>query len=225
MGATRGDRFVLRLAVRQAKYEAVAALHANGASVAAIARTVGVTRPTVYRYLNDGPPQRRHPTPHRRQRALAGWESYLLKRWEEGCHTATRLWREIRDQGFAYSVTNVQRFCTQLRRQGGSPRRLPRARSPFSSVRGPTARRVASLFVQHSEQYTDEQVAYLAQLCESDALIATAHCLTKDFLCMVRERQGNGWTHGLRQPPRVRSPSCVGSRSGFMAMRQRSMRD
>lgn len=118
------------------------------------------------------------------------WEPHLLKRWEEGCHTATRLWREIRDQGFAYSVTNVQRFCAQLRRQGGAPQRLTRARSPFMSVRGPTARRLASLFVQRPDQYTDEQVAYLTQLCQSDATIAAAHRVTQDFLCMVRERRG-----------------------------------
>jgi transposase len=181
-----------RLALRQATYEAVCDLHAKGATVADIACAVGVTRRTVYRYLSDGPPQRRRPTAHGRRRVLEPWEPYLLKRWEEGCHTATRLWREIHDQGFAYSVTNVQRFCTQLRRQGnsGSPRRLLRARSPFTSVRGPTARRVASLFVQRPEQYTDEQVAYLAQLCESDATIATAHRVTQDFLCMVRARQG-----------------------------------
>jgi transposase len=179
-----------RLALRHAKYEAVCDLHAKGATVADIARAVGVTRRTVYRYLSDGPPQRRRPTPHGRRRVLVPWEPYLLKRWEEGCHTATRLWREIRDQGFAYSVTNVQRFCTQLRRQGGSPRHLPPARSPFRSVRGPTARRVASLFVQRPEQYTDEQAAYLAQLCESDATIATAHRVTRDFLDMVRERHG-----------------------------------
>ncbi len=179
-----------RLALRHAKYEAVCDLHAKGTSVMDIARAVGVTRRTVYRYLNDGPPQRRRPTPHGRRRVLEPWEPYLLKRWEEGCHTATRLWREIRDQGFAYSVTNVQRFCAQLRRQGTPPQRLTRARSPFMSVRGPTARRVASLFVQRPEDYTDEQVAYLAQLCQSDAAIATAHRVTQDFLCMVRERQG-----------------------------------
>ncbi len=179
-----------RLALRHAKFEAACELHARGAGVADIARAVGVTRRTVYRYLSDGPPQRRRPTPHGRRRVLEPWEPYLLKRWEEGCHTATRLWREIRDQGFAYSVTNVQRFCAQLRRQGGSPRHLPRANSPFTSVRGPTVRRVASLFVQRPECYTDEQVAYLAQLCQSDAAIATAHRLTQDFLLMVRERQG-----------------------------------
>ncbi|MDQ2786904.1 MAG: ISL3 family transposase [Chloroflexota bacterium] len=179
-----------RLALRHAKYEAVCDLHAKGATVMDIARTVGVTRRTVYSYLNDGPPQRRRPTAHGRRRVLAPWEPYLLKRWEEGCHTATRLWREIRDQGFAYSVANVQRFCAQLRRQGGTSRQLPRSRSPFTSVRGPTARRVASLFVQRPEEYTDEQAAYLAQLCQSDATIATALRLTQEFLCMVRERQG-----------------------------------
>jgi transposase len=179
-----------RLALRHAKYEAVCALHANGANVADIARALGVTRRTVYRYLSDGPPQLRRPTRRGRRRVLEPWEPYLLKRWEEGCHTATRLWREIRDQGFGYSVANVQRFCTQLRRQGGSRSRLVRTRSPFTSVRGPTARRVASLFVQRPEQYTDEQAAYLAQLCQSDTTIANAHCLTQDFLCMVRERHG-----------------------------------
>ena len=37
---------------------------------------------------------------------------------------------------------------------------------------------------------TDEQAADLTQLCQSDATIASAHRLTQDFLCMVRERQG-----------------------------------
>lgn len=179
-----------RLALRHAKYEAVCALHTKGATVMDIARTVGVTRRTVYRYLNDGPPQRRRPTAHGRRRALVPWEPYLLKRWKEGCHTATCLWREIRDQGFAYSATNVQRFCAQLRRQGEAPRRLARSRSPFTSVGGPTARRVASLFVQRPEEYTDEQAAYLAQLCQSVVTIASAHRLTQEFLCMARERQG-----------------------------------
>ncbi len=181
-----------RLALRHAKYEAVCELRAKGASIMDIAREIGVTRRTVYRYLNDGPPQRRSPTPHGRRRVLESWEPYLLKRWAEGCHTATRLWREIRDQGFGYSVANVQRFCAQLRHQGGSLPRLTRARSPFTSVRGPTARRVASLFVQRPEDYTDEQAQYLAFLCQSDVAIATAHRLTQEFLRMVRERQGEG---------------------------------
>ena len=108
-----------------------------------IARTVGVTRRTVYRYLNDGPPQRRRPTLRGRRRVLEPWEPYLLARWAEGCHTATDLWKEIRAQGFAHSVSNVQRFCAQVRRESPPPRELGRATSPFTSVRGPSARRRA----------------------------------------------------------------------------------
>jgi hypothetical protein len=29
-----------------------------------------------------------------------------------------KLWREIQEQGFAYSVTNVSRFLAHLRREG-----------------------------------------------------------------------------------------------------------
>lgn len=58
------------------------------------------------------------------------------------------------------------------------------------TTRDPTARRVASLFVQRPEQYTDEQVEYLGRLGQSDATIATAYRLKQDFLRMARERHG-----------------------------------
>ena len=59
-------------------------------------------------------------------RVLTPCEPYLLQRWAEGCHTATVLWREIQAQGFAYSVTNVQRFVAELRREGPPPAGRPR---------------------------------------------------------------------------------------------------
>ena len=42
------------------------------------------------------------------------------------CDSATVLWREIRAQGFASSLTNVQRFVHQLRHDGPSPTGTPR---------------------------------------------------------------------------------------------------
>jgi transposase len=123
------------VARRRANYDQARALHANGTSVAQIARTVGISRMTVYKYLREGPPQRKRHSVHGRQRVLEPWEPYLLKRWEEGCRMATALWREIRVQGFTHSLTNVQRFVNQLRREGpplaGRPRTaLTKAHSP-----------------------------------------------------------------------------------------------
>ncbi|HET8644515.1 MAG TPA: ISL3 family transposase, partial [Vicinamibacteria bacterium] len=106
------------VARRREKYEQARALHAGGASVAQIARTVGASRMAVYKYLREGPPQRKRHSIHGKQRVLEPYEPYLLTRWNEGCRVATVLWREIRAQGFAHSVSNVQRFVAELRRAG-----------------------------------------------------------------------------------------------------------
>src|SRR5215470_2883298 len=160
---------------RRANYDQTRALHASGASVAQIARTVGISRMTVYKYLRDGPPQRKRHSVHGRQRVLEPWEPYLLKRWNEGCRTATVLWREIRAQGFAYSLTNVQRFVHQLRHEGPTP--IGRLRSTLTQPHGPPPRRVAALLLQRPEKRSDEQRASLRQLRSTDPTMATAEDL------------------------------------------------
>jgi transposase len=212
-----------RVATRRAKYEQVKDLHAKGVTPMDIARQVGVTRTTVYRYLQSGPPQRKHPARRGQQRVLEPWEPYLLKRWNEGCRTATRLWREIRDRGFAHSITCVQRFCARLRLEGPPPRKLRRAQSPYTSVRGPSARQVASLFLQRAEYRTAEQASYLDQLLQREPLVATAYTLTQEFLAMVRERQGDRldtWIDAVSEqgPAEVRR-FALGLRDDYAAAR------
>jgi transposase len=176
------------VARRRAKYDQARELHARGASVAQIARTVGIARMTVYKYLREGPPQRKRHSVHGRQRVLEPWEPYLLKRWEEGCRMATVLWREIRAQGFTYSVSNVQRFVAQLRREG--PPATGRPRTALTKPHDPPPRLVAALILRRPEQRTDEQRAYLKQLRTEDPAIVTAVDLAEDFLVMLRRREG-----------------------------------
>lgn len=176
------------VARRRANYDQARTLYANGASVAQIARTVGISRMTVYRYLREGPPQRKRHSVHGRQRVLEPYEPYLLKRWNEGCQMATVLWREIRAQGFAYSLTNVQRFVAQLRREGPPP--ADRPRTALTTAHGPPPRLVASLVLRRPEQRTDEQRAYLALLRAEDGAVATTIDVAEDFLVMLRRREG-----------------------------------
>ena len=176
------------VARRREKYEQARALHEKGASVAEIARTVGASRTTVYRYLREGPPQRKRRSVHGRQRVLEPWEPYLLKRWGEGCRMATVLWREIRAQGFAYSLTNVQRFVAQVRREG--PPADNRPRTALTKAHGPPPRLVASLVVRRPERRSDEQRAYLKLLSAEEPAIAAAIGLAEDFLVMLRRREG-----------------------------------
>jgi transposase len=176
------------VALRREKYDQARTLHAQGATVAAIARTVGIGRRTVYRYLRDPPPQRKRRSDYGQRRVITPFEPYLLTRWAEGCQTATVLWREIQAQGFAHSLTNVQRFVAELRREGASP--TGRRRTDLTKPHGPPPRHVASLVLRRPERRSDEQRAYLAQLRTADPAIAAAVGLVDDFLLMLRRREG-----------------------------------
>ena len=177
------------VARRRANYDRTRTLRAAGMTVAEIARTIGIARMTVYRYLREGPPQRKRHTVHGRQSVLEPYEPYLRKRWAEGCHTATVLWREIQAQGFAHSLTTVQRFVNHLRHEGPPPAEQPR--TALTKPQGPPPRQVATLILRRPERRTVEQRSYLTQLCGEDPAIATAVDLAADFLVMLRRRAGD----------------------------------
>jgi transposase len=173
-----------------ARYERVVALHTKGAEIADVARAVGISRTTVYRYLRLGaPPERKQPRPRRRhQKVLDPHKQYLLRRWDEGCHIATRLWREIRGMGYHSSYANVVRFLAPLRLPVGQRPSIHRERGTSDPT--PTPRQVAMLFLQRPERLTGEQGELIVRLCEADGMIAAGFALTRDFATIARERQG-----------------------------------
>jgi len=138
----------------------------------------------------DGPPERKRPGRRPGNRVLAPYEPYLLQRWKEGCHNGVKLWEEIKEQGFAYSVTNVSRFLAHLRREGKPPHPVGKTGSILRSPHGPTARRVAFLCIARIEDLEEEDAAYLERLRAEDASVARAAELVQDFMTMLHERQG-----------------------------------
>jgi transposase len=185
------------VARRREKYDQARALHATGASVAQIARTVGASRMTVYKYLREGPPQRKRRSVHGKQRVLEPYEPYLVQRWNEGCRMATVLWREIRAQGFAHSLSNVQRFVAELRREG--PPATGRPRTALTKAHGPPPRLVAALVLRRPDKRTDEQRTYLKLIETEDPAIVTAIKLAEDFLVMLRRREGERFPDWLAE--------------------------
>lgn len=173
-----------------ARYERVVALHVKGTEIADIARVVGISRGTVYRYLRlGGPPERKQPRPRRRQhKVLDPYKAYLLRRWGEGCHTASRLWREIRAMGYRSSYANVVRFLAPLRLPVGQRPSIYRERGTSDPT--PTPRQVAMLVLQRPERLTADQQALIGRLCAADGAISAAHTLARDFASIARERQG-----------------------------------
>ena len=193
-----------RHAARLAAYEAIRALQEKGADIAHIARTVGVSRRTVYRYTRmEGPPDRARPGPRPGNRVLAPYEPYLVQRWKEGCHNGVKLWHEIQEQGFAYSVTNVSRFLAHLRREGRPPHPVGKTTgTAISSTQAPTARRVAFLTIACRTGLEEEDRAYLECLRAHDAVIEQVCQAAQDFMQMLRGREGerlDAWIERARE--------------------------
>jgi DNA-binding CsgD family transcriptional regulator len=82
---------------RKERMERSLQLRQQGWSQKEIARQLHLHPKTVRRYRSGSSPKaRRHPRGSR----LDPYQSYLVKRWNEGCHNATQLFREIKKQGF-----------------------------------------------------------------------------------------------------------------------------
>jgi transposase len=179
------------------RYVVIRRLHLAGADVADIARRVGTSRQTVYRYRKLAEaPERKQPT--RRQTMLDPYVPYLLQRWNEGCHNGMRLWREICEQGFRGSSTVVSRFVAQLRRDevaGRSAGSTARSRA----ARAPTARQVTRLFVRQQDDLTTEQQTYLSDLQRLDETVRTIFTLTQSFMAMMREQTGEQLKQWIEQ--------------------------
>jgi hypothetical protein len=87
----------------------VVGLHRQGMSQQAIGLMLHIQRKTVRRFLRAGQYPERS-TPHRRPPGINKYQEFLLRRWGEGCHNATKLWHEIQDQGYTGGRSTMAKF-------------------------------------------------------------------------------------------------------------------
>ncbi len=175
---------------QQARFDAIQALRQAGHSVSAIARTLGLTRITVRKYL------RAEACPVRvRHSRLLGPASphvaYLRERWAAGCDNAALLWAELRARGFTGSAGSVRRFLgawrTTPRRRGRQPR--PAAgRVPAPPPAPPSPRQVRWWLLQDPDQRPAERQAYLARLPHDCPALQEASDLAREFGRLLRQR-------------------------------------
>jgi transposase len=185
------------------RWEEIRRLHQAGTNVTDIARKLGTSRLTVYRYKNlTEPPEFGQ---HRRKGSvLDPWVPYILRRWEEGCRNGHKLLREIREQGYPYSESNVGRLVAELRRSDGStPACWRRRAASNSAARAPGTRHVVSLFLRPPENLTEDQASYLERLRVLDEAVGAAYELSQRFAAMIRERAGRRATGGVVSPDGV----------------------
>jgi len=103
---------------RQARYEEVVALYRQGVSILGIADQLRMSRGTVRNLVYAGAFPERAST-LRAKSLLDPYVPYLEKRIAQGCRNATRLWRELQEQGFVGGYKVVNRWLEPRREKPG----------------------------------------------------------------------------------------------------------
>jgi transposase len=188
-----------RRSYRLARYEEVVALHRQSASAETIAKQVGMSPRTVYRWLQPGHfPERQRRTERRGQ--LAPFVDYLHTRWAAGCHNATLLWQELRARGYTGSYTSVAVYLAAWR--STTYRYRGQVQTRTSSTSNATAayspRQTCWLLLRPTESLDADDHAFLARLFHACPDIALVQALVEEFRTMLLEHNVDAfytWLH------------------------------
>ena len=171
------------------------ALRRQGLSHYAIADTLGISRPTVRRFLAaEQFPERLSGPKRQRQSIVMPYLPFLRERWQAGCHNGRQLFREAKARGYTGSPAQLERLTTQWRKD--LPPCPPSGKEPPrpTPVTAPKRQRLSSqkaawLFVLPKENLTAQQQRHLEQICQGSRELSTAYALSQDFLGMLKERR------------------------------------
>jgi transposase len=192
------------------RYHEIQRLRAQQLRIAAIARRVQVSRPTVYRYLARPQPPERQRSRHRGPLLITPFIPYLRRRWNAGCRHAQQLWRELVAQGHRPSRMTGERYVGQLRRETGTRRQFRQVAPAPLYAEGQdeshppplTALRAARLCLARPEEQRSTDQALLARLLRLDPVMSETHHQVQAFCRMIRERRGHAcdaWIAAVEQ--------------------------
>ena len=188
------QRAAQRQAHRQALHTQVWALHCQGWTAPAIAQQVGLSLRTIQRDLRTATFAGRRRRSDLGESILTPYKPYLLERWNAGCYTAMRLFRDLRQRGYTGGYGVVAAYARRLRQAQGLPPGHRRARQPLPAVAEPscqplTPRRATWLVLRRETKRTAVEAQQLAQLREQHVEVTEAIDLAQAFTQLVRQRQ------------------------------------
>ena len=168
---------------RVSRYESVIEQVRNGLSQAEISRRLGIDRRTIRRWTHSSDfPERK---PAFRRSSVDEYRRYLDQRWEEGCHNASQLWREIRERGFTGMDSMVRNW---IRQHHGC--RTSRFREPIvPQMPRVSPRQTTWQILKQSESSR----AYLDELYRRCPEIATVAGVAQEFFRIVQQRDLTAW--------------------------------
>lgn len=174
-----------RQAERQDRYEQAEALRGQGLGNIEIARRLGLTARTLQNWQKNGFPvagRRR-----KRQSQFDPYASYVLSRWEQGCHNGLRLWQEIKAQGYPGTDRMVYRFLVPLRRK---ERIIQPGAVPQAPLQDFAAKEAVWLFVRDPTRLDEKAQRTLTAICQASETAAVTYQLVQEFRHLLHQREG-----------------------------------
>lgn len=170
----------LRRTERAQRYQAVQERAAQGQTQRQIAQACGLSTITVRRWLQTDtlPPERRG---YRATGKIDPSVPYVHTRLAAGCTNQSRLWREIREQGFTGTRSLVGKWI-----RGQSGRHPTPATAPAVAL--PSAAQIAWHICAPNDQPSRIDAGLWQQLLQH-AEVQSLWEMTQPFLAMVRQRQ------------------------------------
>jgi len=207
---------VARRAARDARWQQVHDLRAQGHSIRRIADTLHLHRRTVRRLLESEAPPHNHRDQPRpggiTSPKLAPYTEYLQQRWQEGCANAVQLHREIVDRGYDGSRTLLSEAVRSWR-----PPRLPKPVRQKRNRRALDPRRLRRLLTRPPERLKDDERAVVQRLLQADETVSTAYALVQRFRTVLKEKDAAGLETWLADAQASGIPSLAGVANGLRA--------
>ena len=115
----------------------------------------------------------------RGESVLNPYKPYLLERWNAGCYTAMRLFRDLHQRGYAGGYGVVAAYARRLRQAQGLPPGHRCPRQPLPAVAEPpcqplTPRRAIWLVLRRETKRTNAETQQLTALRAQQAEVAEA---------------------------------------------------
>jgi len=189
---------LLKREKRLRRYQAVRQFHQQGLSQREIVRRMGMSRETVCKYLkSDVLPE--YPQRKKQPGILDPYRDHLEKRWQDGLHNASALWRELCEQGYSGERGMVGLWAAEKRMQ---KRKLHKSKEseifPFISGKW-SSNRAAWLLLQDETQLSKAEQEALQRMHQAQPELVMVQELAQDFFTMIRQRQSEALSPWLER--------------------------
>jgi transposase len=180
------------LAIRtQARFQAVHTLKAQGKTIRAIQRELGLARGTVRRFVRAASVQELLASSRAgRPSILDPFTPYLHQRWNQGCTSASQLFRELRGQGYTGSRATVIDYVRPFR---------PHTLAPPAPAKRPKVRHVTRWLLTDPDHHSAEDRAALTGVLAGCPHLATLARHVTAFATLLTRRRGERLTTWIQQ--------------------------